>query len=129
MLLGQALTAAPAARTHRLPKRLQGALLQARCRRPARLPAVLIAEPLLHLAQQAMPWFTPEEQWALALSTFAGLSTTIGALAAVGRRSSRAGWVQRWLTLLRNPLPPARTHARTPCKVSQFRCADHTAAR
>ncbi|PSC70200.1 pyruvate kinase [Micractinium conductrix] len=30
-----------------------------------------------------MPWFTPEEQWALTLTTFAGLSTSVGAVFAI----------------------------------------------
>lgn len=33
-------------------------------------------------------WLSKEEQWALTLSTFAGLSTTIGATFAVSER----GW-------------------------------------
>lgn len=50
-----------------------------RSRRACRRPRAL-SEDQLHLV---MPLFTPEEQWALTLTTFAGLSTSLGAAFAV----------------------------------------------
>lgn len=69
-------------------------------------PRALPAPIDLQFQLPAMPFLSSQEAWALALTTFAGLSTCIGAGFAV--RSVMALWVCGWLarSIARTVLPP-----------------------